>query len=71
LIPYKSKSGKPSGVIAYKIGTDYIKVQFTNFEIYTYTYQTAGKETIETMKQLALASEGLSTFVARNKPGYL
>jgi hypothetical protein len=64
--PYNSKN-KTSGVIAYKIGKDRITVKFRNNEIYTYTDSLCLKEDIETMKALALASEGLSTFIAQNR----
>lgn len=67
---YKSKSGKKSGVIAYESGDNYIKVLFDNGMWYTYTYQTAGKAAIENMKNLARASQGLSTYIARHNPAF-
>ncbi len=62
--PYKNLSGD-SGVVAYEIGTDFIKVQFHDGLIYLYNYQSAGKDKIEQMKQLAIAGEGLNTFISK------
>lgn len=70
MIPYKSKSGKPSGVTAYEIGDDYIIVEFSHHEKYTYSYGSASKATIEKMKKLAVAKKGLSTFISRENPGF-
>ena len=69
MVPYHSKSGKKSGVSAYKIEKDFIMVWFES-TCYKYTYTTAGKTAVENMKQFALSSEGLSSFISRNKPGY-
>jgi hypothetical protein len=70
MTPYKSKSGKYSGVTAYQIGRDYIAVQFNHSEVYKYTYSSAGKAVIEKMKSLALANKGLSTYISRHQPPY-
>lgn len=67
MIPYRSKSGKISGVIAYEIGDDYIKVKFPNQKIYKYPVSLNGQSTIDKMKSLAIASIGLSTFIAQHK----
>ena len=61
--PYQNLSGE-SGVRAYEIGDDYIKVEFSN-GTYLYTYQSAGEENIETMKQLAEEGRGLNRFINR------
>jgi hypothetical protein len=68
--PYNSISGKSSGVTGYEIGIDFISLQFINGESYVYSYASAGKANIETMKSLALANKGLSTYISQNKPGY-
>ena len=68
--PYKSKSGKSSGVIAYQTGKDYIIVLFESGEHYKYNYASAGKTIIEKMKKLAEANNGLSTFISREDPPY-
>jgi hypothetical protein len=67
---YRSKSGKPSGVIGYEIGKDFILVEFTNREVYKYSYEMADKDVVERMKVLALNSLGLSTFISKNNPPY-
>ena len=69
MTPYKSKSGNTSGVTAYEIGQDFIFVWF-EFGIYKYSYKSAEVDTIEKMKELALNSEGLSTFISQHKPGF-
>ncbi len=67
---YKNRSGKKSGVTAYEIGNDFIIVQFNYSKKYRYTYHSAGRKAVETMKSLALARKGLSTFISQNQPGY-
>jgi len=66
---YNSGSGKESGVIGYKIGGESIKVWFRE-GTYTYTYASAGKQAVETMKGLAINQLGLSTYIAQQKPDY-
>ncbi len=68
--PYKSNSGKDSGVAAYQSRKDYILVLFKSGELYKYTYSSAGNKTIETMKKLASANKGLSTFISQKDPRY-
>jgi hypothetical protein len=67
---YKSNSGKLSGVTGYILGKDHIVVRFRGTEIYVYSYASAGKETIEEMKRLAMKQNGLSTFISQNDPPY-
>lgn len=59
---YKDINGD-SGIYRYEIGTDYIKVQFKDGSIYTYTYLSAGQDKVETMKVLAEAGNGLNSFI--------
>lgn len=66
MTPYKSKSGKKSGVSAYEIGDDFIKVKIGE-KLYKYTYLKNKPPIIEHMKLLAIDSLGLSTYIARNK----
>lgn len=61
---YKNLAGN-SGVVAYEIGSDFIKVEFRGGSIYLYNYHSAGKENIERMKELAMAGKGLSTFISQ------
>lgn len=59
---YKNLGGD-SGVVAYEIGSDFIRVQFSDGEIYLYTYASAGSHHIEHMKQLARNGQGLNSFI--------
>jgi hypothetical protein len=61
---YKNYGGD-SGVIAYEIGVDSITVQFNTGSLYKYDYQSAGRSNIEEMKKLALAGQGLNSFIMR------
>lgn len=69
MTPYSSKSGKISGVNSFEIGDDFIVVRFRNTR-YKYSNNSCGTTTIETMKELALASNGLSTFISQNNPAF-
>lgn len=60
---YRNRSGN-SGVTAYEILDDGIRVRFIDGEIYTYTYESAGREHIERMQALARNGEGLSGYIA-------
>jgi len=59
---YKNLGGN-SSVVAYEIGTDSIRVQFSDGAIYRYTYASAGSNNIERMKQLAKNGQGLNSFI--------
>jgi hypothetical protein len=60
---YKNLGGN-SNVTGYEIGNDWIKVQFRDGAIYTYTYESAGQVNIEHMKRLAAAGQGLNSFIS-------
>lgn len=62
---YQNLSGR-SDVVSYEIGDDYIIVQFSDGGTYSYTYESTGAEDVEQMKQLALAGEGLNSFINRD-----
>jgi len=50
---YRNRGGD-SGVSAYEIGSDFIKVKFSGtLRIYTYSYRRAGSMHVESMKRLA------------------
>jgi len=55
--------GGESGVVAYEIGPDFIRGQFSDGAIYLYTYTSAGSNNIERMKQLARHGQGLNSFI--------
>lgn len=66
MIPYKNIS-RNSGVKAYCIGEDHIKVRFArSAAIYTYSYRKAGKSHVENMKALAEKGKGLSTYISKH-----
>ena len=69
MTPYSSVSGKESGVTAYEIGGDFIIVRFYSVD-YKYSYSSCGQSATEIMKKLALASNGLSTYISQNDPDY-
>jgi hypothetical protein len=54
-----------SSVAAYEIGADFIRVVFTTGAMYLYTYASAGRQSIETMKQLAASGNGLNAYINR------
>lgn len=60
--------GGDSGVSAYEIGSDYIKVLFKgNSKIYTYSYGgKAGQHHVDTMKRLAISGSGLNSYINSN-----
>lgn len=59
-------AGGDSGVSAYEIGTDYIKVKFSGTSrTYTYNYRKAGSTHVEQMKQLARNGSGLNSYINR------
>lgn len=62
---YKNSAGT-SGVTAYEIGDDYIKVEFIDGPIYLYTHNIPGTRKVEQMKNLAKTGKGLSTFISQN-----
>jgi hypothetical protein len=60
--PYGSLT-RDSGVVAYELGADFIRVQFRDHSVYLYTYTSTGARDIEQMKDLAVRGEGLTTFI--------
>ena len=52
-----------SSIAAYEIGPDFIRVVFTTGAVYLYTYASAGRQNIETMKQLAASGDGLDAYI--------
>lgn len=59
-------TGRDSGVSAYEIGADYIKVKFSGTSrTYTYSYRKAGSSHVETMKGLARSGSGLNSYINR------
>lgn len=57
-------SGGDSGVSAYEIGPDYIRVKFSGTSrTYTYSYNRAGATHVERMKALAKSGSGLNAYI--------
>ena len=59
-----------SGIAAYEEGDDFIRIRFTSGGIYLYTYDSAGEDDIEEMKELAREGNGLNRFINDFRPGY-
>jgi hypothetical protein len=69
LTRYGSLDGD-SGVIAYQIGDDWIKLEFPG-KLYLYNHSSAGIDKIEPMKDRARAGRGLASYVSRHvREGY-
>lgn len=58
--------GGDSGVVVYEIDEDSIAVEFSDGSVYVYTYQNAGSNNIEQMKELAVAGRGLNSFINKH-----
>lgn len=58
---YENLQGN-SGVLAYEIGIDYIKIRFRE-GTYLYTYEKPGSFFVEQMKLQAKNGKGLCTFI--------
>lgn len=56
----------------YITGEKYITVQFRSggCTVYTYTYESAGADAVETMKSLARQGHGLNSYISKNQPDY-
>lgn len=59
---YANRSGQ-SGVSAYEIGVDYIRVRFSSGDTYKYSYRKAGQSNVENMKRLAKKGSGLNSYI--------
>jgi hypothetical protein len=64
MIRYRNTGGN-SGVSAYELSTQGIKVMFNNGGVYLYTNTSAGSHNIATMKSLATSGSGLNSFIGR------
>ena len=61
---YKNLNGN-SGIVAYEIGEDFVRVKFSSGGIYLYTNESAGKNNLYQMKKLAVGGRGLNSFINR------
>ena len=64
---YANLSGN-SGVVAYELGRDFLRVRFTNGA--TYRYGPRAGHHVEAMKRLAVSGQGLAGYISRNNPPY-
>lgn len=62
---YANRGGN-SGIQAYELGADYIRVRFSDGSVYLYTNASAGSQNIEIMKGLASSGQGLNSFIMKN-----
>lgn len=62
MVRYRN-SGGDSGIHAYEIEDNFIKVQFKDRKTYLYTYSSAGSHHIEQMKALAIRGKGLNSYI--------
>ena len=66
MTPYGNLSGD-SGVAAYSIGDDFIKLQFRHSpKLYVYDAGRPGLAHVTQMQRLAVAGRGLSTYISQN-----
>lgn len=61
---YRDLSGQ-SGVVAYDMSDDAITVKFRDGDVYRYDYAATGQREVEEMKRLAVAGQGLATYISR------
>lgn len=62
---YTNRSGA-SGISAYEIGIDYIRIRFSTGSIYRYSYRKAGRSHVDNMKRLATVGSGLNGYINSN-----
>lgn len=69
---YSNRSGQ-SGIVSYQISDDYITIQFMagKSRLYLYSYSSAGRAAVETMKELARAGKGLHSYIVSRRPDYI
>lgn len=54
---------RDSGVVGYETGAYFIRVRFNDGSVYLYTYNSAGRHHIESMKRLACQGDGLNACI--------
>jgi len=64
--PYLDMSGR-SAIVGYDNEyEDSITVFFKNGQQYTYTYDSAGEDNVQAMKELAKSGQGLNSYIYNN-----
>ncbi|SIT44272.1 conserved hypothetical protein [Paraburkholderia ribeironis] len=69
---YRNLSGD-SGVDAYEIGDEFVKVRFRSGDVYWYTQASVGARHVAALKCLARRGQGLSAYISQHpevKEGY-
>ena len=54
-----------SGVVAYQVKDEALLVRFVDGRVYTYSYDSPGREHVEQMKALAKTGKGLATYISK------
>ena len=62
---YRNLSGD-SGVTDYEIGRDFIRIRFRGGLTYRYGHVRPGQHHVDRMKALAIAGQGLGTYISQN-----
>lgn len=62
---YRNENEK-SNITGYQLTVDSIIVEFKGGSTYEYTNESAGADNIREMKRLAMAGQGLSSYINRN-----
>lgn len=66
---YANRHGN-SGVEAFEVTADGLRVRFRSGDIYTYTAASTGRAAVNRMVQLARQGKGLSTYISQQNPRY-
>jgi hypothetical protein len=61
---YANRSGH-SGVRACELGSEFIRVQFTDGSVYRHDAAIPGRADVKRMKVLAIAGLGINSYIAR------
>lgn len=61
-LPYEDRTGR-SGVARYRIGDNFILIEFKNGGAYRYDFTTPGRKHVKAMQKLAASGDGLATYI--------
>ena len=62
MTPYSNKGGN-SGIAAYELGDDYIRVMFKSRSVYLYDHIRPGSNAVSKMQALAVSGQGLNSYI--------
>ncbi|CAH2797256.1 MAG: hypothetical protein CPDRYMAC_4620 [uncultured Paraburkholderia sp.] len=60
---YRNLNGH-SGVAAYEIGDDFMRVRFNSGTVYLYTMESVGAQHLTALKQRTWRGQGLSAYIS-------